>query len=70
MARQISDRMTGLAAQAGRRLDGLKEYYPPAKQPPMRFEEYLPQAIAYAQQDEKFARQLARALYTSHALGG
>jgi hypothetical protein len=36
---------------------------PEIKAPRMSFAEYLPQAMEHAQQDEKFARQLARALY-------
>jgi len=70
MPRQIGDTLANIGEQAERRLDKLKEYYPTPKQPPMTFDEYLPRALARAQHDEKFARELAHSLYVTARMGG
>lgn len=70
MARQMGDVLANVGAQAERRLDALNNYFPPAPKPSMSFDEYLPRAILHAQSDEKFARELAKALYQAQRIGG
>jgi hypothetical protein len=59
----IHDTLANAGLRAERELNRLGERMPEIKAPRMSFAEYLPQAMEHAQQDEKFARQLARALY-------
>lgn len=65
----VSDVLTHIGQQAERELDSLSDRLPPAKQPKMTFEEYLPRALEYARTNEKFARQLARALHQAQRSG-
>lgn len=65
----VSDVLTNIGQRAERELDGLSDRLPQVKQPKMSFEEYLPQAMQYAQQDEQFARRLARAMHKARPRG-
>ena len=56
--------------RAGRELDRIGAHLPPVAEPSIPFDQYLPAALAHAQQDEKFARELARALHQAARLGG
>lgn len=66
----VSDTLTNSGQRAARELDRLSDRIPERKAPRMTFEQYLPQALAHAQRDEKFARELARALYDARQNGG
>lgn len=70
MAKAMADTLANISAQAERRLNRLTEYYPEPKTPSLTFDDYLPRALAHAQQDEKFARDLAKSLYQASLLGG
>lgn len=61
----VSDTLSSIGQRAERELDRLNARLPEVKSPRMSFDEYLPQALAHAQQDEAFARELARALYAA-----
>lgn len=65
----VSDVLNHIGERAERELDSLSDRLPPVKQPKMTFEEYLPQAMEHARTDEKFARQLARALHQAQRTG-
>lgn len=70
MARILTDSLANVGGQAERRLDALRSRFPEPKRNAEPFEQYLARAIPYAQQDEKFARQLAQALRTATSFGG
>lgn len=70
MVRRVEDTLARINARAEQRLNGLANYFPQPKAPSIPFEEYLPRAMAYAQQDEKFARELARTMYQAQRMGG
>lgn len=61
----VADTLSSIGQRAERELDRLGTRIPEVKAPRLTFDEYLPQALQHAQQDEKFARQLARALYAA-----
>jgi len=65
----VADSLTRIGEQAERELDRILVRIPTKPQPSMPFEQYLPQAMAYAQQNEEFARKLARALHQARTTG-
>lgn len=67
---KVLDSLQRINDQAGRELDGMAQHLPPVPAPALSFDEYLPRALEYAKTDERFARELARALHQTQRYGG
>lgn len=67
---RVGEMLSRVNRQAEVRLDSMSDHLPPVPQPKISFDEYLPRAMEIAQQDEKFAWELARSMRQAGLYGG
>jgi hypothetical protein len=70
MAGRVHETLTNIGRRADAQLDRLAEHLPATPQPRADFGAYLPQAIAAARDNPRFARELADALHQLRTFGG